>query len=135
MKLTKSQLKEIILDEIGKLKENTIQPKNVIAYYNAIAKAEGVKPIPIKFGSEKWGGASTTYNSITMKPLHITIDLNRVNDVEFAILHELTHQIKLETEKDPYAGKRDQTAKFLKLQNKLIDKYMYSNYSNILFKK
>ena len=69
-----------------------------------------------------------------MKPLYISFDVNRMSDPEFAIIHELTHQIKLETEKDAYSGKKDQSAKFKKLENTLIDKFVYSEFSNILWK-
>ena len=56
-----------------------------------------------------------------------------MQDPEYAILHEITHQIKLETEQDAYMGKRDQTAQFKKLENKLVEKYMYSRFSKILW--
>jgi hypothetical protein len=41
----------------------------------------------------------------------------------------------LETEKDAYLGKKDQSAKFKKLENKLVEKYMYSKFSNLLWKE
>ena len=59
----------------------------------------------------------------------------RFEDPEYAVIHEITHQIKLETEKDAYIGKRDQSAKFKKLENKLVEKYMYSKFSNLLWKE
>ena len=105
----------------------------ITAYYHAICKEEGIQPIPLRFESVKYGGASTTYNSITNKPLYISFDIHQMRDPEFAILHEITHQIKLETEGNPYLGKKDQSAKFQKLQNKLIDKYMYSSFSKLLY--
>jgi hypothetical protein len=68
-----------------------------------------------------------------MKPLYISFNVNSMQDPEYAILHEITHQIKLETEQDAYMGKRDQTAQFKKLENKLVEKYMYSRFSKILW--
>jgi len=114
-------------------KGSMYDPKRIKAYYEALCKSEGFKPLPVKFGKVKRGGAVTVYNSKTMKPLYISFDVNRLSDPEFAIIHELTHQIKLETEGDAYVGKRDRLAKFKKLENRLIDKYVYSEYSKLLY--
>ncbi len=114
-------------------KGNMYEPKRIKAYYEALCKSEGITPLPVKFEAVGKGGAATTYNSKTMKPLYISFNVNRMMDPEFAIIHELTHQIKLETEGDAYVGKRDQTAKFKKLENRLIDKYVYSKYSKLLY--
>lgn len=115
------------------LVEGMYDPVNIRKYYEALCKAEGVTPLPVKFETVGKGGASLTYNPKTMKPLYISFDVKRLSDPEFAIIHELTHQIKLETESDAYVGKRDQSAKFKKLENRLIDKYVYSNYSKLLY--
>jgi GNAT superfamily N-acetyltransferase len=114
-------------------KGNMYEPKRIKAYYEALCKSEGITPLPVKFEAVGKGGAATTYNSKTMKPLYISFNVNRMADPEFAIIHELTHQIKLETEGDAYVGKKDQTAKFKKLENRLIDKYVYSKYSKLLY--
>ena len=123
-----SQLRQMIAEAI---KDLTVQ-ENIRAYYTALCKSEAIKPLPIKFGKVGGAGAATTYNKITMKGLYITFDVNRLHDPETAIIHELTHQIKLETEGDAYVGNRDKLAKFRKLVNKLIDKYLYSNYTKLL---
>ena len=108
--------------------------KNKIkTYYEAVCKAEGYSPLPLKFTSVGKGGACLTYCAATLKPLHISIDIKRVCDLETAILHELTHQIKLLTEKNPYQGAKDKQKKFIKLENYLVEKYLYSNYSKILW--
>lgn len=112
-----------------------ITQNGITAYYQALCKAEGIKPLPVKFGKVKYGGAALSYNPKTMKPLYISFDIQTMNDPEYAVLHELTHQIKLETEGDAYVGKRDQLARFKKLENSLIDKYMYSEYSNLIWGK
>lgn len=117
------------------LNEGMYDPKNIKAYYEALCKAEGIKPLPVKFQRVGKSGAVTVYNSKTMKPLYITFDVNRLNDPEFAIIHELTHQIKLEMEGDAYIGKRDRLAKFKKLENRLIDKYVYSEFSELLYEE
>ena len=117
------------------LNEAAITSDKIKQYYSAVCKAEGVDEIPLRFNSVKFGGASTSYNPKTNKALYISFDINKMHDAEKAILHELTHQIKLQTEGDPYLGKKDQSAKFKKLENSLIDKYMYSSYSNILWKQ
>ena len=123
-----SQLRQMIAEAI---KDLTVQ-ENIRAYYTVLCKSEAIKPLPIKFGKVGGAGAATTYNKITMKGLYITFDVNRLHDPETAIIHELTHQIKLETEGDAYVGNRDKLAKFRKLENKLIDKYLYSNYTKLL---
>ena len=132
-----SQIQQIIQQK-RKIKESVneaaITSDKIKQYYSAICKAEGVDEIPLRFESVKFGGASTTYNPKTNKALYISFDISKMHDAEYAILHELTHQIKLETEGDPYLGKKDQSAKFKKLENSIIDKYMYSSYSNILWK-
>ena len=102
-------------------------------YYSEVCKSEGIEEIPIKFGRVAYGGAATTYDTVSMKPLYITFDISKMRDAEYAILHEITHQMKLVKEKDAYLGKRDQTSKFKKLENYLIDKYMYSNTSKLLW--
>jgi hypothetical protein len=117
------------------LNESAYNPTNVKAYYEALCKNEGVTPLTVKFGNVGRGGAALTYNVKTMKPLYISFDVSKMNDPEYAIIHELTHQIKLETEQDAYMGSKDQSAKFKKLENKLVEKYMYSKFSNILHKK
>jgi hypothetical protein len=117
------------------LNEGSKNPANIKAYYEALCKNEKVTPLPVKFGNVGQGGAALTFNPKTMKALYISFNLNRMMDPEYAVIHELTHQIKLETEKDAYLGKKDQSAKFKKLENKLVEKYMYSKFSNILYKE
>ena len=117
------------------LNEGDRNPANIKAYYEALCKNEKVTPLPVKFGNVGQGGAALTFNPKTMKALYISFNTNRMMDPEYAVIHELTHQIKLETEKDAYLGKKDQSAKFKKLENKLVEKYMYSKFSNILYKE
>jgi len=116
------------------LSEGDRNPVNIKAYYEALCKNEKITPLPVKFGYVGKGGAAITFNSKTMKALYISFNVKTMVDVEYAIIHELTHQIKLETEKDGYVGKRDQSVKFKKLENKLVEKYFYSKFSSILYK-
>ena len=117
------------------LTEGVRNPANIKAYYEALCKDLKITPLPVKFGNVGKGGAAITFNPKTMKALYISFNVNRMEDPEYAIIHEITHQIKLETEKDAYIGKRDQSAKFKKLENKLVEKYMYSKFSNLLWKE
>jgi hypothetical protein len=110
-----------------------VSSANVKAYYSAVCKAEKIKELPLKFQNVKYGGASTSYNDKTGRALYISFDLSKLKDPELAILHEITHQIKLQTEGNPYLGKADQQPKFKKLENYLIDKYTYSELSNLLW--
>jgi hypothetical protein len=117
------------------LNEGDRNPANIKAYYEALCKNEKITPLPVRFGYVGKGGAAITFNSKTMKALYISFNVKTMVDVEYAIIHELTHQIKLETEKDAYLGKRDQSVKFKKLENKLVEKYFYSRFSKILYKE
>ena len=117
------------------LSEGLYKPANIKAYYEALCKSEGITPLPVKFGNVGKGGAVLTFNPKTMKPLYISFDVNRMSDPEYAVIHELTHQIKLETEQNAYLGKQDQSPKFRKLQNRLLEKYMYSKFSDIFLKE
>jgi len=117
------------------LNEGVRNPANIKAYYEALCKDLKITPLPVKFNNIGKGGAAITFNSKTMKALYISFNVNRMEDPEYAVIHEITHQIKLETEKDAYIGKRDQSAKFKKLENKLVEKYMYSKFSNLLWKE
>lgn len=137
--LTLRQYQEF-LDEIERANADAalneaVSSANVKAYYSAVCKAEKIKELPLKFQSVKYGGASTSYNDKTGEALYISFDLLKLKDPERAILHEITHQIKLQTEGNPYLGKADQQPKFKKLENYLIDKYTYSEISNLLWTK
>jgi hypothetical protein len=123
------------MNKLKDINEGVFNPANIKAYYEALCKNEKVTPLPVRFGYVGKGGAALTFNPKTMKPLYISFNVNRMTDPEQAVIHELTHQIKLETEKDAYIGKRDQTAKFKKLENRLFEKYAYSKFSNILWKE
>ena len=127
MKLLHESFEEFITEAVSSA--------NVKAYYSAVCKAEKVKELPLKFEKVAYGGACTSFNAKTNQALYISFDLSRMVDPEQAILHELTHQIKLQTEGNPYLGKADQQQKFKKLENSLIDKYMYSDLSDLLWTK
>jgi uncharacterized protein YqgQ len=115
------------------INEGVRDPKSIKAYYEALCKDLKITPLPVKFGNVGKGGAAITFNPKTMKALYISFNVNRMEDPEYAIIHEITHQIKLETEQDAYIGKRDQSVKFKKLENKLVEKYMYSKFSKLLW--
>lgn len=117
------------------LSEGVRNPANIKVYYEALCKDLKITPLPVKFNNIGKGGAAITFNPKTMKALYISFNVNRMEDPEYAVIHEITHQIKLETEKDAYIGKRDQSTKFKKLENKLVEKYMYSKFSNLLWKE
>jgi|694.fasta_scaffold02359_15 hypothetical protein len=116
----------------GKLNE-AIKPQNIVNYYKGVCKAVGISPIPIKFGSVGRLGAATTYHTKTFEPLYITFDLGKVRDIETAVLHEITHQILLIKEKNPYNNCAKRPAKFAKIENSLIEKFTYSPLSKLLY--
>jgi len=123
-----------IIKLIDILNEGSKNPANIKAYYEALCKNEKVNPLPVKFSNVGQGGAALSYNAKTMKPLYISFNTDRMKDPEYAIIHELTHQIKLETEQNAYLGRKDQSPTFKKLENNLIEKYVYSKFSSILYK-
>jgi len=97
-------------------------------FYKELCKLEDVKPIPLKYKRVGKGGACLSYNPITFQPIDISIDLDKLVDLEFAIYHEFAHQICLLKYKDGGHG-----AKFKKIFNEINDKYMYSKLSKILY--
>lgn len=98
---------------------------NILKYFNVICKNEKINIIPVYFTKISGGIAKVEYNG--NKPLNVQFDVNRILDIENAILHEITHIILIF--KKGYGGHNKE---FLKLQNSLIDKYFYSDYSKIL---
>jgi len=116
------KLKNILLEML-------YDKKSIIGYYNDVCKSEHISPILIKFYSVGHMGASLQYNSKLFKPEYIGIDLLKLTDPEYAILHELAHQVMLDLYKDP-----NHTSKFKTIFNHLINKYMYSDISMKWFK-
>jgi|LakMenEpi03Aug12_release.lakeMendotaPanAssembly.Ray.scaffolds.fasta_scaffold03733_24 hypothetical protein len=108
-----------------------VKKESVVNYYKAICKDLNIKPIAVKFGSVGHAGAATTYDAKTFIPEYITFDLSKVTDIERAILHEITHQILLVKQQNPFHNCH-KSAGFKKLENKLIDRYFYSSQSAVL---
>jgi hypothetical protein len=120
--------------KLKKVEESVItevKKESVVNYYKAICKDLNIKPITIKFGSVGHAGAATTYDTKTFIPEYITFDLSKVTDVERAILHEISHQILLVKQQNPYHN-CNKSAGFKKVENKLIDRYFYSAQSAVL---
>lgn len=99
----------------------------IVKYYTTISKLENIQVCPLKFKKVGKLGACVIYNKINKKPLHIEIDLDKIHDIERAILHEMDHVYLLEKESNP-----GHNAKFKKKESQLIEKYFYSKYSNKL---
>lgn len=95
-----------------------------IEFYKELCKSEKIEPLPIKFGPVAKLGGVLIYNSITKNPLYIKFDVNKVPDIEFALYHEMAHQICLIKYKYP-----GHDSKFKKEFNRLNDKYMYGDLS------
>ena len=95
---------------------------DVVGLYKSICKKEKIKPLPIKFKNVGKGGAMVEYNSKTMTPLSMSFDKTKLNDIAYALYHEISHQICLEKFKYPGHGN-----KFKKIFNYINDKYMYSD--------
>jgi len=119
------------VDDIPNEPLTEVKKESVVNYYKAICKDLKIKPIQVKFGSVGHAGAATTYDTKSFIPEYITFDLSKVTDIERAILHEITHQILLLKQQNPFHN-CNKSAGFKKVENKLIDKYFYSSQSSIL---
>jgi len=102
----------------------------VTAYYKALCEDLGLTPLPVKFERVGKGGACVTFNVKTKKALSMSLDMNRLLDPEYAVIHEVAHQYLLEKSGDPALR---HNAKFRKIECKFMEKYMYSKFSNLLF--
>ena len=132
----KDNLEEIAVqvDDIPNEPLTEVKKESVVNYYKEICKDLNIKPIAVKFGSVGHAGAATTYDTKTFVPEYITFDLSKVTDIERAILHEITHQILLLKQQNPFHN-CNKSAGFKKLENKLIDRYFYSSQSAVLREK
>jgi len=119
------------IDNIPSEPLTEVKKESVVNYYKEICKDLKIKPIAVKFGSVGHAGAATTFDSNTFIPEYITFDLSKVTDIERAILHEITHQILLVKQQNPFHNCH-KSAGFKKVENKLIDKYFYSSQSAVL---
>lgn len=106
-----------------------MKKSNIINYYQALCKDLNTTVYPIKFGSVAKGGACITHDK-KGKIFEIKLDLNRCADIEMAILHELAHQLLIEKNNN-----YTHNSTFKKMESKLIDKYVYSKFTNILLDK
>jgi len=122
------------VDDIPNEPLTEVKKESVINYYKEICKDLKIKPIAVKFGSVGRAGAATTYDTKTFIPEYITFDLSKVIDIERAILHEITHQILLLKQQNPFHNCHKNIG-FKKLENKLIDRYFYSSQSAVLREK
>lgn len=119
------------IDNIPSEPLTEVKKESVVNYYKEICKDLKIKPIAVKFGSVGHAGAATTFDSNTFIPEYITFDLSKVTDIERAILHEITHQILLVKQQNPFHNCH-KSAGFKKVENKLIDRYFYSSQSAVL---
>jgi len=93
-------------------------------YYKKLCELEGLTPLPVKFTKVGKGGAALTFMKKSLKPLYISFDVDKMTDPEYALYHELAHQVCLEK-----YNNYGHNAQFKKEFNRINDKYMYSNLS------
>jgi len=98
--------------------------QKIRGFYEEILRAENLPSIPLVFCRVAKAGACVEFNTSTMKPVNVQVDVNRCNDPEYAILHEVAH-LKLGLSKGYYGH----NTSFKKEENRLVDKYMYSQIS------
>lgn len=97
------------------------EQQKIRGFYEEVLRAEKLPSIPLVFCRVVKGGACVEFNPITKKPINTQIDINRCMDPEYAILHEVAH-LKLGLLKGYYGH----NAEFKRMENNLVDKYMYS---------
>lgn len=102
--------------------------EKITKYYESVCKDLKTEIYPIKFKNVGKGGACIVHNT-KGKISHIEIDLKRCQDIEYAILHELSHQLLILKNNNFTHNKT-----FINTQNRLIDKYMYTKFSEVLWK-
>src|SRR5690349_3236651 len=102
------------------------QQQKIQGFYSDVIAAENLPQIPLVFCRVGKGGACVQFNSITMQPVNVQMDINRCNDPEFGVLHEVAHLKLLITKKD---AAQKHNAAFRKIESELVDKYMYSSIS------
>lgn len=100
----------------------------VLNYYNAICKDLKIETVKLSFVKVKFAGACIVHNSKGLV-FEIQIDLKNCNDVERGILHEIAHKILIRKNNN-----FSHNTTFKNLEKKLIEKYFYSKFSNLLYK-
>ncbi len=99
----------------------------VQSYYNAICKDLKIEPVKLRFTNVSKGGACIVHNSQGLI-YEMQIDLKRCLDVERGILHEIAHKVLIRKNNN-----FSHNTTFKNLEKKLIEKYFYSKFSNLLF--
>ena len=99
----------------------------VLNYYNAICKDLKIEPVKLEFVKVKFGGACITHNSKGLI-YSIQLDLKNCKDIEYGILHEIAHKILIRKNNN-----FSHNTTFKNLEKRLIEKYLYSKFSNLLF--
>lgn len=105
-----------------KLKEQMLE------FHQAVCKEIGQEPAKVIFTPLHKGIACVTYNKSIVRD--IRVDLDKVDDPEATILHELAHVILIRQR-----GMGTHTASFRKVFNKLCQEFMYSDLSFSIFSK
>lgn len=102
---------------------------NVLSYYNAVCKDLKIETTKLRFTNVSRGGACIVHDTkgnIT----EIQIDLKRCSDVEHGILHEIAHKILIRKNNN-----FSHNTTFKNLEKKLIERYLYTSFTNILIGK
>lgn len=97
-------------------------------YYSEICKKMRTPIYPIKFKYIS-KGCSNLIHDKKGNISHLEIDLSKCHDIELAILHEIAHQILI-LKNNNYSH----NAAFMRMQDMLVDKYMYSQTSKHLYR-
>lgn len=99
----------------------------IVKYYQALCKELNINPVPIVFTRVARGGACIQHDT-KGKIFNIQFDLSRCKDIEYAMYHELAHQILI-VKNNNFTHNRT----FKNLECKLNETYMYSKLSAILY--
>lgn len=105
-----------------------MKAEKITQYYNAILKDLRLTNTPLVFRKVPRLGACIVHDT-KGKIYNIQIDVNKCPDVEYALLHEIAHKILIEKNNNYSHNKT-----FKNLERKLNEKYMYSKFSDLLWK-
>ena len=104
-----------------------MKKENIQNYYNAICKDLKIEPVKLEFKKVGRAGACIVHNSKGLI-YSIQIDINNCSDIERGVLHETAHKILIRKNNN-----FSHNTTFKNLEKKLIEKYFYSKFSNLLF--
>ena len=113
--------------ELSKKRKQLLR-KQIMAYTNELCLLLGEEPVKLLFTTHHHGIACVSYYKSHV--FAIEIDLDKADDPETIILHEMAHVVLIRQR-----GMSKHTAKFRKLYSDLCQRFLYSELSEKIFNK